>query len=210
MEIQDANGDVSYQPPEYYREIHTAEQVVLPNFEPSGIYNIANPQPKRGYPRLAELKQCLVYKLDNGMYWLELRRQGCCEQFEFRRIVFGNIDLTNIPRYNEQNLEESFWTLHRFGYGARTTNQVYDKKFSLPHGDESPPHFSYLLAGQHDDASYAEHYICPESFGVERAIFTWKSDTELVIDLISFERILPVWQGKVKFKNAFFDSQQLI
>ena len=144
LEIRDGNGIVAHQPPKYYRDIHTAQQVALPNFEPSGIYNIASPQPKCGYGRFAELQKCLVYKLDNGLYWLELRRQGCSDQFEFRRIVFGNLDLANIPRYDKNKLNKSFWTMHRFGYGSRTTNQTYNKKFQLPHGKKKPAHFGLL------------------------------------------------------------------
>ena len=96
---------------------------------------------------------------------------------------------------------------HDFSYGARDTKQVYNEDFVLPHEESDPVHFGYLLAGASRDPSHAEHYICPESFGIERAIFTWESKTELVVDLISFERILPVWQGKITFANDFFEPQ---
>ena len=204
MRIKDSNGDDSYLPPKEYQQIHSALEIELPNFQPSGIYDMRDPQIKRGYGRLAELCKCKVYQLSNGRYWLELRRQGCCDQFEFRRIVFGNLDLKNIPPYDEQNLEKSFWTLHRFGYGARNTSQIYEKDYVLPHGEDGPVPFAYLLAGETENAQDAEHYVCPESFGIERAIFTWESKNELVIDLISFERILPVWQGRITFPNDFF------
>lgn len=190
-----------------YREIFAAHSIRLPDFPPRGIYDMNNPQSKRGYGRLSEMRKAVFAKLSNGCFWLELRRQGCDQSFEFRRIVFGNLNLKAVPLYDADSPEDSFLTIHRFGYGARSTNMEYKKKFELPHGEKSPPHFAYLLAGDSSDAESANSYICPESFGVERAIFTWESPTILAIDLISFERILPVWQGRIEFPDGYVDRQ---
>ena len=156
--------------------------------------------------RLAEFDCFQVSQLSNGTYWLELHRHSKDGKFEFRRVVFGNLNLKKIPKYNQKKPEKSFWTMHRFGYGSRDTVQHYRKKFPLPNGETSPTHFGYLLAGRNEKAVKATHYICPESFGIERAIFTWEPKNVLAIDLISFERILPVWQGRIKFPKNYFDS----
>lgn len=207
ISIESADGQTSKTPPVSYQEVYDAREINLPDFPPRGIYNIADPQPKRAYGRLAELSKCVASLIDDRWLWLELHRISGEGNFEFRRIVFGNLDVKQIPPYNANDPENSFWTMHRFGYGARDTNQPYDEGFVLPHEKSDPVHFGYLLASTSRDPGHADHYICPESFGVERAIFTWESETELVIDLISFERILPVWQGKVTFDDDFFDSQ---
>ena len=193
--------------PVTYEQVYNSREIALPDFPPRGIYNIADPQPKRAYGRLAELSQCTASIIDNRWLWLELHRVSGEGNFEFRRIVFGNLDIKKIPQYDKENPKKSFWTMHRFGYGARDTTQRYEEGFKLPHERSEPVHFGYLLAGTSRDPKHADYYICPESFGVERAIFTWESETELVIDLISFERILPVWQGNVTFPDGFFKSQ---
>ena len=207
IEIESASGETSKTPPRTYQQVYDANEIKLPDFPPRGIYNIANPQPKRGYARLAELSRCTSSLMDNRWLWLELHRISGEGDFEFRRIVFGNLDITKIPAYKPKDPKNSFWTMHRFGFGARNTRQVYNENFVLPHEESDPVHFGYLLAGTSRDPSHADHYICPESFGVERAIFTWEPKNVLVIDLISFERILPVWQGRIKFPKNYFDSQ---
>ncbi len=68
-----------------------------------------------------------------------------------------------------------------------------------------PVPYAYLLAGSRPCAVEADYYVCPESFGVERAIFSWNDEarTALTLDLISFERILPVWQAILQIKEEF-------
>jgi hypothetical protein len=87
--------------------------------------------------------------------------------------------LEDIPIYRD------FWTLHRFGYGARDTVMDYDNTFLPPSDTPIPSHYAYQLGGE-GSADEAFNYICPEGFGVERAIFAWEdsSRTKLVIDLI--------------------------
>jgi len=205
--IEPAVGESPKEPPITYQQVYDAKEIKLPDFPPHGIYNIAAPKPKRAYGRLAELSRCTATVLDSRWLWLELHRISGEGNFEFRRIVFGNLDVTKIPTYKASDPKNSFWTMHRFGYGARDTKQVYNEKFVLPHEENAPVHFGYLLAGTSRDPSHADYYICPESFGVERAIFTWESKNVLVVDLISFERILPVWQGRITFPSDFFKSQ---
>jgi hypothetical protein len=200
-------GTPSYAPPKTYRKIYSADSIELPDFSENGVYQVDDPVSKTCYKILPEFKQCSVSRLTNGSYCLEVHRQGGEGSYEFRRMVFGNLDLENIPQYNPKKPEKSFWTMHRFGYGARDTTQLYQKKFPLPHGAKTPVHFGYLLAGKSQNAVTAKHYICPESFGIERAIFTWEPKNVLVIDLISFERILPVWQGRIKFPKNYFSQE---
>lgn len=197
----------SYEPPLTYQQVYSADSIDLPDFSIQGVYQVDESVSKTCYKILPEFDQCSVSRLTNGAYCLEIHRQGGEGGFEFRRIVFGNLDLENIPKYNSKKPEKSFWTMHRFGYGARDTTQLYQKKFPLPHGAKTPAHFGYLLAGTKQSAASARHYICPESFGIERAIFTWEPKNVLVIDLISFERILPVWQGRIKFPKNYFRQQ---
>ena len=167
---------------------------------------LMNQKQKNGYPWLYELNKCKVKGFNNGLYELELSRNSKNNDFELRRIIFGNLNLESLPVYKADDLKNSFWTIHRFGYGARPTVMNSNPNFRLPHERSRPVHYAYLLAGKDQNPGQANKYICPESFGVERAIFTWDdiSKTRLTIDLISFERILPVWQGTVIFPTGFF------
>jgi hypothetical protein len=202
IKIKDKDGKDSSEPPKQYEEIATAQEIILPNFQNTGIYDIADPQTKIYYHWLYEFDQCLLRQLSDDRFELELRRSGANDKYELRRFVFGNIDINNIPIYSKSSPEETIWTLHRFGYGARNTSMDYDADFVPPSETSQVSHYAYQLGGEVDPGK-SFNYICPEGFGVERAIFAWEdsSKSRLVIDLISFERILPVWQGIVNFSQ---------
>lgn len=197
INVKDKDGNDSSDPPKLYEEIATAQEILLPNFQNTGIYDIAAPKQEVFYRWLYEFNQCLLRRLSDNRVEIELRRAGTEGKYELRRFIFGNIDLDKIPVYSE-----GFWTLHRFGYGARDTSMNYDADFVPPSETSQISHYAYQLGGE-GDSSDSFNYICPEGFGVERAIFSWEdfSKTRLVIDLISFERILPVWQGIVDFSQ---------
>ena len=195
-EIVNENGTSSIVPPTKYSEIQTARKISFPNFQNTGIYDLSDPQEKIYFRWLYEFDTCILRRLSDGRVELELRRSGTEGEYQLRRFVFGNILLEEIPVYPD------FWTLHRFGYGARNTVMDYDDKFVPPSDTSIASHYAYQLGGE-GSADEAFNYICPEGFGVERAIFAWEDSSreQLVIDLISFERILPLWQGKVDFSE---------
>lgn len=180
-------------PPDTYKDIETASSITYPNFSPAGVYEISTPVRETHLPWLFDLKECAVRQLGDSRFEFELRREGIAGKYELQRIVIGNIDLDDIPVYPE------YLTLHRFGYGARDTVMDYDPKFRPPSEPLQISHYAYPLGGE-GDAADASNDICPEGFGVERAILSWSSAerTELAIDLISFERILPLWQGRIE------------
>lgn len=186
------NGVNSAAPPTTYAEIETSSSITFPNFQHTGIYDLSRPVTKTQLPSLYGLTECVVRRLTDSRVEIELRRTGVAGQYGLRRIVIGNIDLNSIPVY------PSFWTLHRFGYGARDTVMDYEKRFRPPSEPLDISHYAYQLGGE-GTANSAVNYICPEGFGVERAILSWSSSTrsKLVVDLISFERILPLWQGTI-------------
>lgn len=195
-------------PPETYAEVYESESITLPNFSTNGVYQINDPVRKQGYGWLRELKTCSISPQSNGLFTLELLRTADTSNFELRRIVFGNINLKDkVPVYNPRQPEETIWTLDRFGLGARNTSMTYDTTFIPPHGETTPSHFAYILAGSSQDPKDAIKYVCPEPFGVERAIFAWANPekTKLVIDLMSFERILPVWQGEIDLPSELLN-----
>ncbi|MCG9890781.1 MAG: hypothetical protein MH252_06880 [Thermosynechococcaceae cyanobacterium MS004] len=198
IKIKNKDGKSSYDAPKQYEEIATAQEIILPNFQNTGIYDISDPQVKIYYRWLYEFDLCLVRSLSDNRAEIELRRAGTEGKYELRRFIFGNIDLNKIPAYLD-----GFWTLHRFGYGARDTSMNYDADFTPPSKTPQVSHYAYQLGGE-GDSTTSFNYICPEGFGVERAIFAWEDSSKrrLVIDLISFERILPVWQGIIDFSQT--------
>ena len=67
IEIKPQTGESPKNPPTTYQQVYESREISLPDFPPRGIYNIANPQPKRGYGRLAELSRCTASLLDNRL-----------------------------------------------------------------------------------------------------------------------------------------------
>lgn len=183
------DGEQIYkQTPTFFSDIKKAQYISLPNFETTGIYNIDNPQFKIHYGKLYSLKHCQWYQKTDGRYDLELIRDIFNDGWDFRRIIFGNLPLDTISPGNP-------FTLHRLDVGPRDTIQLYDDDFVPPGESPNLPAFSYILGGE-GNIQDSIRYILPESFGLERAIFEVEADF-LVITLISFERILPVWRGRI-------------
>ena len=196
------NGVNAPNPPATYAEIETSSSIAFPNFQHTGIYDLSHLVTKTTLPSLYGLNECVLRRLADSRVEIELRRNGVAGQYDLRRIVVGNIDLNEIPVY------PSFWTLHRFGYGARDTVMNYNEAFRPPSEPLEISHYGYQLGGEGTPDS-ATNYICPEGFGVERAILSWSCSarSQLVVDLISFERILPLWQGTIDIGST---SDQLI
>ena len=70
--------------------------------------------------------------------------------------------------------------------------------------------YAFLLAENVGDGSDKALFIQPESWGIERAIMSFdESRTQLSIDLISFERIIPVWQGLVGLRPSEYESKAI-
>ncbi len=189
-------------PPDRYQDIKDAETIKVANFDPTGIYDFTADelQEIRGHKWLYQLDKCFLRSLrqndvGTALYDLEFQRSCCKGEFQLRRLVFGNLDLRAIWNSVEP------WTLHRFGYGARPTIMDYDAGFEPPTNPNHPAHYAYLLAGTHavsKGTGRADYYVMPEPFGLERAIFSRdRATNDLVIDLISFERILFLWRARV-------------
>lgn len=196
-------GKFSKTPPTSYASIRDAQEVVLPDFGTDGVYNLTKEGllSKRGYRWLYEFESCSIRTLKSGKHELEFLRSHCATKFQLRRLVIGNIDLgikdsqSEIPQYPEAH------TIHRIGYDPRPTSMNYDRDFKPNLSPESVGRYAFFLAGSTVEDSYS--YVTPESFGVERLILSrdYHDSNILVIDAISFERILPVWQVRVQLPN---------
>ncbi|MEM7391431.1 MAG: hypothetical protein AAF492_03705, partial [Verrucomicrobiota bacterium] len=186
------------EPPETYLEIKEATSISFPQFTESGVYDLSDRQskPRKHYAPLYAMDQCIVRTLIDGRKELDLRISSPGTDYGLRRIVMGNLDLDALPIYPET------FTFHRFGYGARDTVSTYDPDY-VPASDVLPvAHYAYLLGG--DGApDEATTYIIPENYGVERLVLSWDDyhRTVLTVDIIGFERILPIWQGHISFTD---------
>ena len=75
---------------------------------------------------------------------------------------------------------------------------LYDEAWEPPTLPRDRAHYAFLLGGRsHDDTAY----VVPEAFGIERVILSWRDPqrTLLDIDIIGFERLLPIWRGTIDF-----------
>ncbi len=181
-------------PPKRYGEILRKKEGLfkLPVFRSDGLYDVLHKEVKiqKNYPTLKKLTRASLRKTKAKKYELQLINKKPRAKKELHRIVIGNIDLDTIPRYPE------YFTLHRFSFCPRQTSSLYDPNWR-PCNEEltqkSALYACVLAEGPDDNAIY----IQPESWGIERAILS-REDDDLVIDLISYERIVPVWQGRIK------------
>ena len=194
------NGALTKDIPETYRDIRDAEYIEYPNFDPTGVYNISRTVKQQNYRWLYEIDTCFAQKLGNGdLYEFELRRARSAGPAgrQLRRIIVGNVALSDIKRAGERDP----FTFFKFGYGARPATMRYDPNF-VPAGEQQGPvPYAYLLAGKARQTSTARTYVHPEGFGVERLILSWKDPSRkiLEVDIMGFERILPIWKGEVAF-----------
>ncbi|MEL6637146.1 MAG: hypothetical protein AAFR05_10385 [Bacteroidota bacterium] len=181
-------------PPKRYGEILRKKEGAfkLPVFRSDGLYDVLHPEAKvqKNYPTLKKLTRATLRRTRVGKYELQLLNKKPRAQKELHRIVIGNLDLDQIPHY------PNFFTLHRFAFCPRNTTALYDPDWrpcSESHDKKSALYAAVLAAGPDDDAIY----IQPESWGIERAILSREGE-DLVVDLISYERIVPVWQGRIQ------------
>lgn len=181
-------------PPKRYGEILRKKEGVfkLPVFRSDGLYDVLHPQAqvKKNYPTLKKMTIATISKTKAGLHELQLVNKKPRAQKELHRIVIGNIDLDQIPHYPE------YFTLHRFGFSPRNTSSLYDADWrpaSERYRSKQALYACCLAAGPDHQATY----IQPESWGIERAILS-REGKDLVIDIISYERIVPVWQGRIR------------
>ncbi len=182
------------EPPKRYGEMLRKKEGVfkLPVFRADGLYDVLHPQAqvKKNYPKLKHFTIAKINQTRNGLQELQLVNKKPRAEKELHRIVIGNIDLDKIPHYPK------FYTLHRFGFSPRNTSSLYDANWRCAGERYSAKDALYaccLAAGPDHQAIY----IQPESWGIERAILS-RQGNHLVVDLISYERIVPVWQGEIK------------
>ncbi|WP_299489999.1 hypothetical protein [Acaryochloris sp. IP29b_bin.137] len=198
------DGVFSKTPPLTYASIRDAREVILPNFGTDGVYNLTKKGllSKRGYSWLYDFDSCTIRTLESGKHEVEFLRSNYPTEFQLRRLVFGNIDLhyagsdSEVPQYPRS------LTIHRIGYDPRPTTLNYDPDFRPNVAPDAAGRYAFLLAGS--IISGSSSYVTPESFGVERLILSrdYCDPSILVVDAISFERILPVWQVRVKLPST--------
>ncbi len=187
-------GPEEKQLPGSYSDIEAWHELNLPNFEPVGIYNHASRVCVHGHRWLYALNACVIRRIAHSghqgqPYELEFQHTGNQGAFQLRRVVLGNLDLQAILASPTPS------TIHRFGYGARPTVMDYDPAFRPPTDPAHPGPYAFLLAGP-DDQGRCDYFICPEAFGVERAILTGDPlNRTITVELVSFERILLLWRA---------------
>lgn len=182
-------------PPKKYGEILRKKDGVfkLPVFRSDGLYDVLHPKAKvkKNYPVLKKFNRAAIRKTSAGLHEIQLLNKKPRAKKELHRIVIGNINLNNIPVYPD------YYTLHRFGFSPRATSTLYDANWrpaSERYRSKKAVYACCLASGPDHQATYVQ----PESWGIERAILSREGDF-LVIDIISYERIVPVWQGKIKY-----------
>lgn len=179
--------------PTTYRDIETASRLKFPNFTSEGLYAHHKPTERNRLRWLYEID--LVLDRRQGAVCRELsfhRTGGAGDSHEFRRMVLGNLQVEKIPVF------PGYMTFHRFGFATRPTEMRHgDPNPWTPEPGEVRPPYAFLLGGTADEP---DRYILPEAFGVERVILSFDAADrrDLVVDLIGFERIVPVWQGTVR------------
>ncbi|MEO0445101.1 MAG: hypothetical protein AAF191_03380 [Verrucomicrobiota bacterium] len=187
-------------PPSTYREIlEDPNRFRLPDFEESGIYNVLKPTTKTHYGELAKLSQCVIKETESGLLEISLTNPDAfAADLDLHRIVLGNISMDLIPTYPD------YYTFNRFCYNPRPTTSYYDHAWKPAHktGEEAP--YAFVLGRTRDDDPNTGVFIQPESWGIERCILSFADADRsvLVVDLMSFERIVPVWQGIITFPNT--------
>ncbi|MCH7876411.1 MAG: IPT/TIG domain-containing protein [Gemmatimonadetes bacterium] len=165
---------------------------MVPSFWPNGVYMIPQPTELSHYTQLRDLKKWSLHRTDVGLYEIVLARDPTPgNQLELHHVVLGNLDLRAL------RTNTGLYTLDRFCYAARHTSTDYDPAWRpaiLTTGGVKRARYGALLGGrQGTTARYV--FVLPEAYGVERAVLQFTNPTTLIIDLISYERIVPVWQG---------------
>ncbi|MEW7291618.1 hypothetical protein [Aquimarina sp. 2304DJ70-9] len=176
-------------PPSTYSEILSGSyKFRLPLFLENGIYDVTSPKEKKHYGILQNLNTYEINFLNTGKYEIVLYNNSANTK-ELYKLIVGNIDIDTIPTYPE------IQTIDRFCFAPRKTTSEYDKNW-LPSSIKEKNNTTYAFALTSDN-----NYIQPESWGIERMILSKENDEKIIIDLISYERILPIWQGAIKTQN---------
>lgn len=192
-------------PPDTYAEVQShAPRFKLPDFKPNGVYTVYEPTSKAHYAQLADLTTAVIHRTEQNLDEVILERSSPCHPLELHRIVLGNLDLATIREKGK------FFTLDRFCFNPRPTSDLYCPKWKpaverYGHARQTP--YGFLLAQPPDQGQNRGVFIQPESWGVERAVLSFEGSGRnvLVIDLISFERIVPVWQGRIDLSARFVE-----
>ena len=188
------------QPTTYNDLLKDKYKFKLPEFHESGIYDVVKGLRMLHYPQLASVEKAVISKTTStDLYEIQLINTATnLERTDLHKIIIGNIKLTEIPIY------PNYKTIHRFCFNPRDTSSEYDHQW-LPanelYNDKKAPYACLLAANTSGDKHI---YIQPESWGLERAILSYvdRGKKKLTIDLISYERIIPVWQGEIENMNV--------
>jgi hypothetical protein len=194
-------SDVAFQtPPTHYEEILEGVgngNFRLADFEVNGLYDVTSPVSKNLYPQLAKLTRATVWKTAEGLHELVIENpEADPEKLELHRVVIGNISLSQLGKRSRYRVVD------RFGFNPRPTVTSYDANWRPANeqdgGIENAP-YAWLLARPEKGGAEQGVYIQSESWGVERAILSLDDldPRKLVVDLISFERIVPVWRARI-------------
>jgi len=181
VEIKSSEFGGNKKIPTEYQEIENAEHIIFPNFGENGVYEIFAPKEMISrYCWMYQLSQVILRPQVGGHFELELKRNWDPKDVHFKdqllRVVLGNLKMESIPVYPE------YWTMNRFGYGARETTMSYDVDWVLPMDPVDRLHYGYLLGGR--EGEEGDKYICPEGYGVERAVFSWKDKVGGILTLL--------------------------
>lgn len=185
-------------PPLNYQEIlapeHTIGAFRLPKFGEDGLYDVLDPDYKEKYPVLRGIDRMVISETTQGLSEIRLVVGTPTAPTSLYQIVIGNLDLDSTVLRND------FLTIDRFCFNPRPTTSRYDHNWRPAaelHGAEKKAIYAFVLGAKLDGESV---FIQPESWGIERAILK-RDGNRLTVDLISYERIVPVWQGWVEMEN---------
>lgn len=210
--VTDLKKIKSIDPPITYGQVINPESkngiFRLPKFGEDGLYNVREPVPKNKYHQLNLVEKVVIIQSTyKGLVEIEIRFAISEYKTDLHKIIIGNINLES----NE--ITNNFLTIDRFCFNPRKTVSHYNDEW-LPaaekFGSEKKAVYAFLLGAERSYenkyGSFKGHvFIQPESWGLERAILKREGDL-LTIDLISYERIVPVWQGTINLRE--FDLLQ--
>lgn len=192
--------NIFIEPPETYLEIvnpiNISGDFRLPKFGQDGLYDVREPIKKDKYSILSKLDTLTIVKTSAGLYELQLNIKDPAKDTSLCKIVLGNLNL---------DLGDDFFVIDRFCFNPRKTVSYYDDNW-LPaaelYGVDKKAIYAFVLGRELiEDGVPKNIFIQPENWGIERAILK-RENNLLFIDLISYERIVPVWQGKIDLEGA--------
>ena len=207
--------------PKTYGDVKNAEAISLPFFGSNGVYEVWK---EFYFPKLKwlfETPAITITKLTDGSQELRLswHDRDADSEYHLGAIVIGNLNFKkDIPIAGTRKAAMTFW---RIGYAPRKTVMDYDSHWS-PSSEGN--RYAFLVGSKtkgrkpiskcadasdlRSDTTLVDRLMIPEAFGLERLILSWENSKKrtLVIDLISYERIIPVCQYRISFpKTLKFD-----